>query len=500
MAVTLQSQRLHHSLQLINPMRIHFILSIGLYLLFWPLPKTNAIEQDRHPNIIFVMADDQGWGQTGYYNHPVLQTPNLDAMAESGLRMDRFYAGAPVCSPTRASVLTGRANDRTGVPSHGHALRRQEISLARILGDAGYVTGHFGKWHLNGLRGPGVPILHSDTHHPGRFGFQTWVSVTNFFDRDPLMSRRGKFVQLEGDSSDVAMEEALKFIRRQAKAKQRFFSVIWYGTPHSPFLAGNDDRQPFESLDKDSMHQHGELVAMDRSLGSLRRELRNLAIADNTILWYCSDNGGLKKIKPDTVGGLRGNKGTIFEGGLRVPGIIEWPSVIKPRVTNYPAGVIDMFPTIIDILELEPDLSSRPIDGISLLPLMKEQLKRRQKPIPFRYQNAAALVDNNFKLLTNNLDKGKFELYNLEEDRTESTNLAKQLPHVTQQMTAELLKWNRSVEASVAGLDYPEKKVHPDEPSPRFWTEVEAYQPYLKEWESHWEYKPYIERTKKDNQ
>ena len=117
---------------------------------------TEAAPNDR-PNIVLVMADDMGWGQTSYYNHPILKTPHLDAMAANGLRFDRFYAGAPVCSPTRASVLTGRTNDRTGVESHGYALRRQERTIAQTLRDAGYATGHFGKWHLNGLRGPGVP-------------------------------------------------------------------------------------------------------------------------------------------------------------------------------------------------------------------------------------------------------------------------------------------------------------------------------------------------------
>ena len=175
------------------------------------------------PNIVLVMADDQGWGQTGYYHHPILKTPHLDAMAAAGLRLDRFYAGAPVCSPTRGSVLTGRANDRIGVQSHGYALRRQEITLASILKNAGYVTGHFGKWHLNALRGPGVPILNTDDHHPGHFGFDHWLSVTNYFDRDPILSRRGKFEEHEGDSSEIVVDEAIDFMARQVRAA----SVSW---------------------------------------------------------------------------------------------------------------------------------------------------------------------------------------------------------------------------------------------------------------------------------
>lgn len=154
------------------------------------------------------MADDQGWGQTGYRGHPVLATPNPDAMTAEDLRFDRFQAAAPVCSPTRAAVLTGRTNRRTGVESHGYALRRQEVSIASLLARAGYATGHFGKWHLNGLRGPGVPVPGDDTHHPGVFGFEEWLSTTNCFDLDPILSRNGRFEEFTGDSSEVAVAEA----------------------------------------------------------------------------------------------------------------------------------------------------------------------------------------------------------------------------------------------------------------------------------------------------
>ncbi|MCY4533905.1 MAG: sulfatase-like hydrolase/transferase, partial [Bryobacterales bacterium] len=177
---------------------------------------------DPRPNFVLVMADDMGWGQTGYYNHPALKTPELDAMAAAGLRFDRFYAGAPNCSPTRATVMTGRTNDRTGVEDHGFALRRQERTIARALDEAGYATGHFGKWHLNGLRGPGVPILAKDAHNPGVFGFDSWLSVTNFFERDPLMSRDGLFVQAQGDSSEVIVDEALQFMQRQVEQSNPF--------------------------------------------------------------------------------------------------------------------------------------------------------------------------------------------------------------------------------------------------------------------------------------
>ena len=449
------------------------------------------------PNIVLVMTDDQGWGQTGYYNHPVLKTPHLDAMAGAGLRLDRFYAGAPVCSPTRATVLTGRSNDRSGVQSHGYALRLQETTIASVLKDAGYVTGHFGKWHLNGLRGAGVPVLHTDSHHPGHFGFEQWVSVTNFFDRNPLMSRRGKFEQFKGDSSDVAMTEAIDFISRQTKANQPFFTVVWFGSPHSPWLAGDEDLKPFESLDKDSRHHYGELVAMDRSIGTLRDSLRRLGVAENTLVWYCSDNGGLPKIKPDTVGGLRGYKGSLYEGGLRVPSIVEWPAMITPRVTSHPACTMDIFPTLVDLLSLDQSVAPNELDGVSLKPLFREELGPREKPIPFRFSGKAAMVDNHFKLLAENLDRSKFVLYDLQNDPTETTDVTSKHPQVAQRMQQALVAWNASVENSVAGKDYPEGKVDPDHPEPRWWTEVEAYEPFFAEWKDRWEYARYFKTKRK---
>lgn len=461
------------------------------------LQTLQAATADR-PHIVLVMADDQGWGQTGYYHHPVLKTPNLDAMAEAGLRLDRFYAGAPVCSPTRASVLTGRANDRTGVESHGYGLRRQEITIAQILRDAGYVTGHFGKWHLNALRGPGVPILKTDDHNPGEFGFDEWLSVTNFFDRDPILSRRGEFEEFQGDSSEIVVAQALAFIEQQAAKDQPSFTVIWYGTPHSPFKASQEDMAPFADLDEQSRNHYGELVAMDRSIGTLRSGLRKLKIADHTLLWFCSDNGGLPKIKPETTGGLRGNKGTIYEGGLRVPAIIEWPAMISTaRVSRYPASVLDILPTLLEITASGHPAPKRPLDGISLVPLFQQELNRREKPIPFRHIGRAALVNNNIKLLTNDLSKGKFELYDLEADPAETKDLSNQRPDLFRRMRKELLAWSESVDASFAGEDYPEGRVDPGEPKPRFWTDVEDYEPYFAAWRTRWEYRSRLNKQQK---
>ncbi|MEM7144274.1 MAG: sulfatase-like hydrolase/transferase [Verrucomicrobiota bacterium] len=452
-----------------------------------------SAESTPRPNIILVMTDDQGWGQVGYYDHPVLETPNLDAMAANGLRFDRFYAGASNCSPTRATVLTGRSNDRCGVFDHGYPLRLQEKTIAQALRDEGYSTGHFGKWHLNGLRGPGAPILADDTHHPGAFGFDTWLSATNYFDMDPLLSRGGKIEDHDGDSSEVAIAEALKFIEEQSKSDDPFFVVVWFGTPHDPMIASEEDRAPFADLPEHSQHQHGELVAMDRSIGALRQGLRDLDIANNTLFWFNSDNGGLSKIEPDSVGGLRGSKNTMFEGGLRVPCVVEWPAVIKPRVTEFPAGTIDIFPTLADVAGLPNSAAPHDLDGISLKPLFTEDLKERAKPLPFRHRDRGVIIDNQFKFISQD---GTEELYDLVADPAETTDLSAQHPEVLARLKLNYETFNASVENSVAGKDYPSGTVDP-QPERRFWTEDKAYEPYFDDWKDRPEYKSRLNPSKK---
>lgn len=467
------------------------LLTVLLFLLpfDWSVAGQPYSFPETKPHIILVMADDQGWGQTGYNNHPVLRTPNLDGMAANGLRFDRFYAAAPVCSPTRAAVLTGRTNRRTGVESHGHALRLQEKTVAQALQKVGYATGHFGKWHLNGMRGPGVPIFDTDTHHPGKFGFDTWLSVTNYFDRDPLLSRKGKFEPFTGDSSEIVVDEALKFIQKHAKSNTPSFTVIWFGTPHSPFRSADNDSRQFSELDNSSKDHYGELVAMDRSIGTLRKSLRDMGIADNTLLWFTSDNGGLPKIVPETVGGLRGNKGSVYEGGLRVPGIVEWPSVITPRITKFPAVSMDIFPTIAEIVGLPAESMIKPVDGLSLRKLFEEEIQKRNKPIPFACLGNKAVIIEDKKLVWSGKKKKNFELYDLTKDPTESNDLIATNPELGEVMKEVMAVFDQSIDLSVKGADYPGSKLNESEnPAPRFWHQVEGYKPYFDRWMERPEY------------
>ncbi len=481
------------------------ILTAAFLLVTCPFFRAGAAEAEaeaeekktpvasRRPNIVLVMTDDQGWGQTSYYGHPVLKTPHLDAMAAAGVRFDRFYAAAPVCSPTRASVLTGRSNMRTGVDSHGYSLRRQERTLAQALRAVGYATGHFGKWHLNGLRGPGVPIVAEDTHHPGVFGFDTWLSTTNFFDRDPILSRGGVFEEFRGDSSEIIVDEALTFIKGNARSDKPSFTMIWYGTPHDPFRASADDAAPFAELDGPSKEHYGELVAMDRSVGRLRQGLREAGIAEDTLLWFCSDNGGLGKIKPSTVGGLRGFKGTLYEGGLRVPALVEWPAKIEGgRVTKFPAVTMDLFPTIAEIVGLGEATWLAPQDGRSLAPLLSgEEPSKREKPIPFHCFGNTAWLDYPYKLLHVG-KKGdgpkEYELYHLEDDPAEEENLYAAQPEIARRLQMGMEAWLKSMRASVAGRDYPEGRLLPGDPEPRFWMGEDVYRPYFEAWRKRPEY------------
>ncbi len=456
-----------------------------------------AAQQTGRPNVLLVMADDQGWGQTGYYGHPILKTPNLNAMAANGLRFDRFYAAGPVCSPTRASVLTGRTHDRTGVLAHGFALHRQERTIARAMQKAGYATAHFGKWHLNGVRGPGVPVLASDPHHPGHFGFDHWLTVTNFFDMNPIMSRMGAFEEFQGDSSEVVVAEALKFIEQTHHDGKPFFTVIWFGSPHSPWVASRQDQIKGEAAK--SANHHGELVAMDRSIGTLRDGLKRMRIDQNTLVWFCSDNGGLKGVGHDTVGGLRGHKGTLWEGGLRVPGIIEWPAKIEPRITSHPASTMDIMPTLVDILGLPRNSMLELVDGMSIKPLLAGEIGPRTKPIPFHYQGRAALIDNALKIVAEKIGGGKtgqrkYLLFDLKADKTESHDLFTERPVDAQRLQTALEAMLVSVAKSRTGADYPAGVVTREGPHGRFWYAIPEYQPFLKDWAARPEYKNWANR------
>ncbi|TWT42436.1 Arylsulfatase precursor [Thalassoglobus neptunius] len=434
----------------------------------------NAAEKSR-PNIVLIMSDDQGWGQVGYMNHPHLKgkTPNLDAMAESGIRFNRFYAAASVCSPTRASVLTGRSPRRTGVPGLHKRLCLQEKTLPQALKKAGYATAHFGKWHLGGVQGSAMPILPDDPNGPKYYGFDEYLSATNYIEMNPLMTHNDEIVYLEGESSVLMVEAGLKFI--EANREQPTFTVLWYGSPHFPYTASEQDMKGLpEGLDKKVRHLLGEIIAMDRSIGMLRARLRELDLAKNTLIWFCSDNGG-REHDPHSQSGLRGYKGSLYEGGIRVPGLIEWQGKIQPKVTDFPASTMDIMPTLIDLLDLPKDLMLDVVDGESIVPLFTGNTPKRTHPIYFG-NKGTAVIDGRYKCVKNGNGAGTpWQLFDLNLDPGETNDLAAQQPDRLERMKAEALAIQTSIDASEQGKDYPEGKVlQPQRSEP--WFEMEAYQ------------------------
>lgn len=434
------------------------------------------------PNVVLIMADDQGWGDTSYNGHPQLKTPELDKLAASGLRLDRFYTAHFNCSPTRASVMTGRHPHRMGTFGPGSPIRSQEVTVAKVLQSAGYATGHFGKWHLNGKNGdkdtktpPGRAILEDDPLSPGKMGFDTWLSADNFFDLDPVLGRQGIAEKFQGDGSDIITDAALKFIQSQASAKKPFLAVVWFGNPHVPHEALPADKAAYSSLSEGEQNYYGELTAMDRSVGRLRTALRELGVANDTLLWYTSDNGGAAG--PNSTGHLRGSKGTLWEGGVRVPGIVEWPARIpKPQISAVPCSTLDIYPTVLAATGTQAAKQTQPLDGVNLLPLFDKPTTPREKAIPFiadarRDEAHTTLIDWPYKLHLNAVErKGKKEgkdkkgskegqiasvlLYDVSQDPKETTDLAAQHPDRVKQMTAALETWKASVRQSLAGKDF----------------------------------------------
>ena len=462
----------------------------------------SSLAAETRPNIILMMADDQGWGETGYYGHPQLKTPVLDEMARTSLRLDRFYSASPVCTPTRASVMTGRHANRSGAFSPNWSTRPEEVTLAQILKDAGYRTGHFGKWHLGAVKKES-PL------NPNKMGFDEYLAHDNFFEMDPPLSRNGATPEIiKGESSEIVVDEAVRFAKKVHAEGKPFFIVVWFGSPHDPYSGLEKDIALYSDVKKEEMRlRFAEITAMDRSIGTMRQTLRDLKVADDTLLWFNSDNGISVQNEADSFnGGWRGHKGDIYEGGLRVPAIIEWPAVIQsPRISDVACVTSDIMPTLLDVLGLKHPKPQRPLDGISLKPLIVDgTMKERPAPIGFwkyssggeakngrwvseelsrgttpttrnpaidffnykhpvakteNFGGAAAWTDNRFKLVVTGGGKKKSstpsaELYDLLADPKETTNVAAKHPDIVKTMTTQLHDWQRSVERSLSGADY----------------------------------------------
>jgi len=500
----------------INSLSICTAFTVGLLLINCS-PEQKPAEAPK-TNIILLMGDDHGWEETGYNGHPFLHTPVLDEMAATGLRLDRFYSASPVCSPTRGSVITGRHPNRYGTFTPNWSIRPEEISIGHLLKQAGYRTGHFGKWHLG-------PVKAESPTNPGSMGFDTWLSHDNFFEIDPVLSRDGGAPeQFQGESSEILIEETIRFIETVQRENRPFLAVVWFGSPHEPYSGLDRDLALYQDL-PDSLskqmvtltsmetglpverplnavlqERYAEITAMDRAIGSLRQYLSDYGLRQNTLLWYCGDNG----VPPSGIYNpvFRGVKGNVYDEGIRVPGLIEWPQAI-PEPLQSPVNSVtsDILPTICDIAGIPvPD---RPLDGISLLPLIRGNMTERPSPVFFwnfdtgheaddqpyidpefqegttplvkimngvytrsftnfhhpdiletDFNGSRAMLDHRYKLVIDGHPGAMVELFDVVSDPTESNNLAAGQPEIVEKMEKQLQKWQQSVLQSLTGADY----------------------------------------------
>jgi arylsulfatase A-like enzyme len=380
------------------------------------------------------MTDDHGWTDVGYMGYRKVRTPNLDAMAANGLVFTRFYSPSACCTPSRVSITMGRHCTRYGVMTVGgcdvppfdnpKALPRPKgnLTMAEGLKTRGYATAHCGKAHGSSTKGMDL------VHHYGNAG--------------------------DAETDIKGADEALKFIRKAVAEKSPFYVRIWTSVSHKAYTPLPRHLEPYGQ--DPSGPYWAEVSLADELLGRVRSELRALGVADDTLLWFSSDNGGHAVHQQ---GVLRGGKSNLYEGGVRVPGIIEYPALLtKPGRTDIPASGLDILPTVFELAGAKPPAYE--LDGISLVPLLRGEMSERPKKIPFWFRDNAqspklyfALTGNRYKLLTTLTDRKDDELYDIAAEVAETKNLAAAQPDVVAGMRAELTRWKTSVEASMAGRE-----------------------------------------------
>ena len=435
--------------------------SIPLFLWSFTFLATALFAVDR-PNIILVMTDDQGYGDLGAHGNDVIETPNLDRFAGESLGMDRFYVN-PLCAPTRASLMTGRYYLRTGIlhTSRGAAkMFGDEVTIAEILKGAGYRTGIFGKWHL----GDNYPMRPQDqgfeealVHRSGGIG-QTPDTDANYFE--PVLWRNGQRVDAKGYCTDLFFDAALDFVRE--KDERPFFVYLATNVPHGPLEVSEDYSQSFEANGTDSnvAKIYGMLKNLDENFGRLTEELDSMGLHENTLVVFMTDNG-------PTSGrfnaGMRGAKGSVYEGGIRVPFYVRWPGQLEAgRRIDRIAAHIDVLPTLAKIAgaKLPHGLL---LDGENLLPLWKGVISPIQWPertlftqhiksiIQAPFQNATAF-NQSHKMVSYpktanearfSVDPAKLELalYDIESDFAETSDLSNSMPEVLNELTQRYERW-----------------------------------------------------------
>ena len=437
-----------------------------------------GLSAQTQPNVLILLADDLGYNDVGCYGGPV-KTPAIDQLAKDGVRFTDFYSGCAVCSPSRATLLTGRHHIRTGVYSwindegqNSHLLLR-ERTIAEILKDRGYSTAHIGKWHL------GLPTKNRSKPTPSHHGFDYWFTTWN--NASPSHKNPNNFIRngqavgpLEGYSCQLVADEAIDWLENHRHPKAPFFLNLWFHEPHAPIAAPDKIVSTYGELKDRAAVYSGTIDNTDRAISRVVEKLNQMGVREDTLIIYASDNGSYRD---DRVGNLRGKKGSNWDGGIRVPGIFSWPAVIpKNRVDNHPAGLVDLLPTLCGLLNLEVP-QDRMIDGSDLSPLLKgkpDSFKRHQpmfwhlqksRPIVAMRDGDFSLVANpDYEISTSNMfqehwiprvkDGGykDFQLFDLSKDPGQKQNIASEYPELLKNLKSKLLQINQSVMAD--GTDW----------------------------------------------
>jgi len=458
-------------------MRTSSLLLVALTLSLVPQFAFAAEKPDRPPNIVFILADDLGYTDLTCYGSRYYETPHIDQMAREGLRCTSVYTCGPNCQPTRAALMSGQYGPRTGVYTVGNIDRFDwrsrplrpvenvtELPLDRTilpqgLKPAGYSTAIFGKWHLG----------ESGKHHPLARGFDVgFVSAGAHFD---FHTNPQQDVPPGSYLADYLTDRAVEFIRDHKDAP--FFLYLPHFGVHSPWDAKPDLIHHFKSKPRVDGHTSPIYAAMiasvDQSVGRIRKTLHELQLADNTLVIFTSDNGGVGGYRREGIKSgkeitdnapLHGGKGMLYEGGIRVPYIACWPGVIAPATeSDLPINSVDHYPTLLEVAHLAPP-PQHTLDGTSYLPMLKGEAPKTPRPPLYwhfpgylgagentwRTTPTGAIRDGDWKLLEF-FEDNRLELYNLREDIGERNNLATTHPDLTQQLANKLSTWRKSVNA-----------------------------------------------------
>ena len=434
----------------------HFILYLSL-IFIPPGKNTGTLPQERPPNILLILTDDQGYHDVSYYGTKDIKTPNIDEIATNGMRFDNFYANCPVCSPTRAALLTGRYQDYVGVPgvirtypenSWGY-LDTNATLLPEELKTAGYHTALIGKWHL-GLESPNTPTERGFDYFHGWLGDMMEDYVTHRRHGINYMRLNDQKIDPEGHATDLFSRWSADYIHKQAEDDRPFFLYLAYNAPHFPIQPPQEWLDKVKKREKGIDHTRAELVAfiehMDDGIGQVIEALKKSGQFDNTIIIFSSDNGGHLPSKANN-GPLRDGKQSMYEGGLKVPTCISWPGTIQSgSISQQQHLTMDLYATLLDLAGVEP---GNPIEGRSFLIELKGTsgtfpdrpvyFTRREGGTRYGGQSIYAVRLGDWKLLQNT-PYDAYELYNLKDDPKEQNNLITKEKEKYQELNKLLMK------------------------------------------------------------